>query len=267
MSGRGPRGSNVTCLALSQLSVTSPATHKQIGSFWCWFLGGFVYILGPCGSLQWTLLWGWQFVPPPQTPQVFPVRGFEALFHRAGTPGLHGLSRSPVVPGERNINQLPLACPHPRTKPITQAYALTGNEPATFQCGGWHPTQWAIQSPWEPRQPVLTTTTVLVSIRAGEIHSDPYSWFGGGAKTRGEIHCRVPNKSNASCRLARVVQQIDFSCTSGYPPLHFLKWNFYFRITRFTEKLKRQYRELPHTPYLPSPNVNDLALPWNIRQN
>ena len=24
--------------------------------------GGFLYILGPCGSLQWTLLWGWEFL-------------------------------------------------------------------------------------------------------------------------------------------------------------------------------------------------------------
>ena len=53
MSGRGQRVNNATCLDLSWLSVTSPTTHKQIGPFWCWFLGGwFVYILGPCGSLQ-----------------------------------------------------------------------------------------------------------------------------------------------------------------------------------------------------------------------
>ena len=33
------------------------------------WVGGFVYILGPCGSLRWTLLWGWEFLPPPQSPQ------------------------------------------------------------------------------------------------------------------------------------------------------------------------------------------------------
>ena len=48
-------------------------------------VGGFVSVLGPCGSLQWTLLWGWELLPPPQSPQVLSVRGFEALFPHAGT--------------------------------------------------------------------------------------------------------------------------------------------------------------------------------------
>ena len=39
---------------------------------------GSVYVLGPCGSVQQTLL-------PPQPPQVFLVRGFEALYPGAGT--------------------------------------------------------------------------------------------------------------------------------------------------------------------------------------
>ena len=50
-------------------------------------VGGFVCILGPCGSLQWTLLWGWEFLLLPKLPQVFSVRGFEALFPCAGTLG------------------------------------------------------------------------------------------------------------------------------------------------------------------------------------
>ena len=50
------------------------------------WVGGCVYILGPYGSLQRTLLWSWEFLPlPPQPPQVFPVRGFEALFPLTGT--------------------------------------------------------------------------------------------------------------------------------------------------------------------------------------
>ena len=85
---RGLRGNNATCSALSWLSVTFPTTHKQIGSFWCWFLeGSFVYILGLCGSLQWTLLWGWEFVLLMQPPQVFTVRGFETLFPCIGITG------------------------------------------------------------------------------------------------------------------------------------------------------------------------------------
>ena len=57
--------------------------------------GGFVYILGPCGSLQWILLWDWEFLPPLLPPQIFTARGFEAFFSCAGT---HGVSRFPVVP-------------------------------------------------------------------------------------------------------------------------------------------------------------------------
>ena len=50
-------------------------------------VGGFVCVLGPCGSLQQTLLWGLEFLLSPQPPQVFLVRGFGALFPCAGTLG------------------------------------------------------------------------------------------------------------------------------------------------------------------------------------
>ena len=122
---RGPRGNNATCLAFSRLSVTSSTTHEQIGSFWCCFpVSGFVYILGPCGSLQWTLLWGWEFLLPLQPPHIFLVKGFEALFAHVGILVLHGLSYSPVVPvglsarkcGTTQSTSCHLACPsHPTT--------------------------------------------------------------------------------------------------------------------------------------------------------
>ena len=86
MWGRGRRENNPTCSTLCWLSVTSAVTHKQIGPFWCWFPGGwFVYVLGPHGSLQQTLLWGWDFPPPLQPPQVFITWGLEAFFSHAGT--------------------------------------------------------------------------------------------------------------------------------------------------------------------------------------
>ena len=50
-------------------------------------VGGFVYILGPCGSLQQTLLQGWEFLLLPQPLQIFPVRSFQALFPCSGTVG------------------------------------------------------------------------------------------------------------------------------------------------------------------------------------
>ena len=42
--GRDPRGNNATSLALTPLSKTPSTTHKQIGPFWCWFLGGWVCV-------------------------------------------------------------------------------------------------------------------------------------------------------------------------------------------------------------------------------
>ena len=51
------------------------------------WVGGFVYVVGPCGSLQRTLLGDWEFLPLPQSPQDFSVIGFEALFPHTGTLG------------------------------------------------------------------------------------------------------------------------------------------------------------------------------------
>ena len=51
------------------------------------WVGGLVYVLGPCGSFQQTLLRGWEFLLLPQTPQMFSVRGFEALFPCMGALG------------------------------------------------------------------------------------------------------------------------------------------------------------------------------------
>ena len=51
------------------------------------WVGGFMYVLGPCGSVQRTLLWGSEFLLLPQLPQVFSFRGFEALFTHTGTLG------------------------------------------------------------------------------------------------------------------------------------------------------------------------------------
>ena len=44
MWGRGPRGNSYACSALCQFSVTSSTTHNQIGTFWCWFQGGWACV-------------------------------------------------------------------------------------------------------------------------------------------------------------------------------------------------------------------------------
>ena len=83
--GRGQRGNSAACLTLTPLSVTSPASHKWILPLKCCpgtdsQVGGLVYIGGPCGFLQQTLLWHWHFLPLLQPPEIFTARGFEAIF-------------------------------------------------------------------------------------------------------------------------------------------------------------------------------------------
>ena len=87
--GGGVRGSNGSRSTLCQLSVTLPATHNQIGPFWCRFPGGWVCV---CSGTLW--------VSPTNSPVrlgvspaaastptgVFSQR-FEALFPRAGALG------------------------------------------------------------------------------------------------------------------------------------------------------------------------------------
>ena len=44
-------------------------------------VGGFVYVVEPCGSLQRPLLWGWEFLLQlPQPPQVFSIIGLRLYF-------------------------------------------------------------------------------------------------------------------------------------------------------------------------------------------
>ena len=99
MWGRGPRGSNATCSALRWLSVTSPTTLKQIGPFWCWFLGG------------WVCVWSRTPWAPPKdspvrlgipltttNPTGFYTQMFWGFLFPSWNPGLCSLSGSPVVP-------------------------------------------------------------------------------------------------------------------------------------------------------------------------
>ena len=83
-------GKMVVAQLLAGFQSFSPLPTSKLGPSGAdsW-VGEFVYVLEPCGCgyLQWTLLWGWGFLLPPQPPQVFSVRGFEALFPRAGTLG------------------------------------------------------------------------------------------------------------------------------------------------------------------------------------
>ena len=50
-------------------------------------VGELVHALGPCGSLQWPLLWGWVFPAAASTPSGVFNQWFEALFSHTGTLG------------------------------------------------------------------------------------------------------------------------------------------------------------------------------------
>ena len=87
--GEGVReGTMLLALVLGGFQSLPPLPTSKLGPSSADFqVGDFVYILGPCGSLQQTLLWGWEFLWPLQYSQVLTARGFEDLFPCAGTLG------------------------------------------------------------------------------------------------------------------------------------------------------------------------------------
>ena len=86
------------CPLLSSRPAFSRLPHYlQIGPFWCWFWGGcFVYVLGPCGSLQ-KLSCEAGFFSHWSNPTEFYRQRFWGFSSPCQNPGLHGLSQSPVV--------------------------------------------------------------------------------------------------------------------------------------------------------------------------
>ena len=146
MWGSGWRGT----MPLAQLSVGFQSlpplpTSKICPSGADSRVGGFVYALGPCESLQRTLLWGWEFLPPPQPPQVFSVRGFEVLFPYTGTLGCVvylTLQLSLLVFLHANVG-LPslsaaschLACPSSSAASLLWVFTLASHLHPSYQSG------------------------------------------------------------------------------------------------------------------------------------
>ena len=86
--GEGPEREQCCLLRSVGFQSLPPQPTSKVGpSGAASQVGGSVYVLGPCGSLQQTLLWGWEFLLTPQSPQIFPARGLEALFPCVGTLG------------------------------------------------------------------------------------------------------------------------------------------------------------------------------------
>ena len=97
--GRGQRGNIATCAALSQLSDTSPTTHKQIGAFLCWFPSGWFCVhsktlwVSPMDSPV-----RLRVSPTAATPTGFKSQRFWGFISPCWNSGLHGLTHYPVVP-------------------------------------------------------------------------------------------------------------------------------------------------------------------------
>ena len=130
--GRGLRGNSAGCSALFHFQSLPPSPTSKLGpsgagspAGWC------VYVLRPRGSLQRTVLWGWEFLLLPQPPQVFSVRGFEALFPCARTLGC-AVCLSPVVPPGLSTHKCGtactashcLACPRPPAAALLQVFSV-----------------------------------------------------------------------------------------------------------------------------------------------
>ena len=81
MWGRGWEGAMVLApLSAGPQSLRLLPTIKLGPSGAVSWVGELVHTLGPCGSLQWSLLWGWEFLLPPPPPRMFSISGLRLHF-------------------------------------------------------------------------------------------------------------------------------------------------------------------------------------------
>ena len=80
--GRGRGGAMVPTPLSTGLQSLPPLPTIKLGPSGAGSrVGGLVHTLGPCGSLQRPLLWGWEsLLLPPQPPRVFSIRGLRLYF-------------------------------------------------------------------------------------------------------------------------------------------------------------------------------------------
>ena len=122
-------------------------------------VGGLVHALGPCGSLQWTLLWGWESPAAVSTPTGVFNQRFEALFFHAGVLGcVVCLTSLPFLPVYLCANVGPQGLP---------ATTLWGLLPAAWPAPFHNPPpHWVRQPPpccesSPPRLPISAPPTGL----------------------------------------------------------------------------------------------------------
>ena len=98
------------------------------------WVGEFVYILVLCVSLQCTILWGWEFLPPSQMPQVFTDRDFEALFPCSGILGCEVcLTPQLFLPVYPHMNVGTPSLPAPTSPALSSSYCFAIHP----LCPGW----------------------------------------------------------------------------------------------------------------------------------
>ena len=98
MWGRGQRENNATCLALGQLSVTSPLLTSKLGSYDADSqVGGFVYVLYPVNLSNKLSCEAGSFFCQHNPQGVF-IQRFWGFHFQCCNCGLLHLSHSPVVP-------------------------------------------------------------------------------------------------------------------------------------------------------------------------
>ena len=138
--GRGQRGNNPTRWALTPLSVISPATHKQIGLFWCWFPGGWICV---CSRTLWVSPTNSPVrlgvSPTEATPTDFYSQRFWGFLFPCWKPGLCSLSHSPVVPPGSSTHNVgppgPQLLPHPPGPPAaTLPHVLSAPPTSLGKC-------------------------------------------------------------------------------------------------------------------------------------
>ena len=82
MWGRGREGMMALAPLSARFQSLRPLSTIKLGPSGAdsW-VDGLVHAPGPCGSLQWPLLWGWDFLLlPPHAPLVFSIRGVRLYF-------------------------------------------------------------------------------------------------------------------------------------------------------------------------------------------
>ena len=98
MWGRGQEGAMAPAPLSTRFQYFTPLPTFKLGPSGAGSLvGGLVHALGPCGSLQRPLLWGWEsLLLPPRPPQAFSIRGLR-LYFPALEPWVVGSASLPAV--------------------------------------------------------------------------------------------------------------------------------------------------------------------------